>query len=116
MKSVQKRIFSGPYFPVFGFRKSPYSVQIQENTDQKKLRIWTLFMQCVSNPKISACVHFRMKGINLSNMQTLITQSTEKEKSYLNDLETSIRTETRFSDLTTRLSDPKSLNQYLNNI
>ena len=23
--------------------KYPYSVQIQENTDQKKLRIWTLF-------------------------------------------------------------------------
>ena len=23
-----------------------YSVQIQENTDQKLLRIWTLFMQC----------------------------------------------------------------------
>ena len=23
-----------------------YSVQIQENTDQKKLRSWTLFMQC----------------------------------------------------------------------
>ena len=27
-------------------RKSPYSVQIQENTDHKKLRIWTLFTQC----------------------------------------------------------------------
>ena len=25
--------------------KSPYLVQIQENTDQKKLRIWTLFTQ-----------------------------------------------------------------------
>ena len=25
--------------------KSPYSVRIQENTDQKKLRIWTLFTQ-----------------------------------------------------------------------
>ena len=25
--------------------KSPYSVQIRENTDQKKLRIWTLFTQ-----------------------------------------------------------------------
>ena len=24
-------------------RKSPYLVQIQENMDQKKLRIWTLF-------------------------------------------------------------------------
>ena len=26
--------------------KSPYSVQMQENTDQKQLRIWTLFTQC----------------------------------------------------------------------
>ena len=26
--------------------KSPYSVRIQENTDQKKLRIWPLFTQC----------------------------------------------------------------------
>ena len=26
---------------------SPYSVQIRENTDQKKLRIWTLFTQCI---------------------------------------------------------------------
>ena len=25
--------------------KSPYSVQISENMDQKILRIWTLFMQ-----------------------------------------------------------------------
>ena len=25
---------------------SPYSVQMRENTDQKKLRIWTLFTQC----------------------------------------------------------------------
>ena len=39
--------FSGPHFPVFGLNteiyevnirsKSPYSVRIQENTDQKKL-------------------------------------------------------------------------------
>ena len=27
--------------------KSPYSVRIQENTDQKKLRIWTLFTECI---------------------------------------------------------------------
>ena len=26
-------------------RKSPYSVRIQENEDQKKLRIWALFTQ-----------------------------------------------------------------------
>ena len=27
--------------------KSPYSVQIHENTDQKYLQIWTLFMQWI---------------------------------------------------------------------
>ena len=27
-------------------RKSPYSVRIWENTDKKKLRIWTLFSEC----------------------------------------------------------------------
>ena len=36
-------VFSDPYFPVFEL--IPYSVQIQQNTDQEKLRIWTLFMQ-----------------------------------------------------------------------
>ena len=29
-------------------RKSPYSVLIQENTDQKKIRIWTVFTQLVN--------------------------------------------------------------------
>ena len=44
-------VFSGPYFPAFGlnnterYRISPYSVRMRENTDLKKLRIWTLFMQ-----------------------------------------------------------------------
>ena len=28
------------------FTKSPYSAQIQENTDQKKIRIWTPETQC----------------------------------------------------------------------
>ena len=47
------RVISGPHFPVFVpkyrdlWSKSPYSVKIQENTDQKKLRIWTLFTQCL---------------------------------------------------------------------
>ena len=27
-------------------RKSPYTVQMRENTDQKKLSIWTVFTQC----------------------------------------------------------------------
>ena len=47
-------VTSGPHFAVFGLntekysedgeilRISPYSVQMRENTDQKKLRIWTL--------------------------------------------------------------------------
>ena len=26
-------IFSGPYFPAFGLRISPYSVRMRENTD-----------------------------------------------------------------------------------
>ena len=30
-------------------RKSPYSFRIQENMDQKKRRIWTLFTQCRSH-------------------------------------------------------------------
>ena len=43
-KVSKYRVISGPYFPVFGLnflhldyllRKSPYSVQMQENTDQK---------------------------------------------------------------------------------
>ena len=51
MKSVQIRSFSGPYFP--------YSVQMQENTDQKKLVIWTLFTQCAiheTNWKCGMCL------------------------------------------------------------
>ena len=27
----------------------PYSVRIRENKDQKKLRIWTFFTQCINN-------------------------------------------------------------------
>ena len=48
MKSVQMRKF---FWSVFSYiwteygdlrSKSPYSAQIQENMDQKKLHIWTL--------------------------------------------------------------------------
>ena len=34
-------VFSGPYFPAFGLN-TEYLVQMRKNTDQKKLRIWTL--------------------------------------------------------------------------
>ena len=51
-KCVQTRSF---FWSVFSrirtqygeiLRISPYSVQMRQNTDQKKLRIWTLFTQC----------------------------------------------------------------------
>ena len=32
----------------YGVSSGPYSVQIRENTDQKKLRIWELFAQYTS--------------------------------------------------------------------
>ena len=41
-----KSVFSGPYFPVFGLNTEIYSVQVPENTDQKKLYILTFFTQC----------------------------------------------------------------------
>ena len=47
------RVFSDPYFPAFGLNTerwrsiSPYSVRMQENTDQKILHIWTLFTQWI---------------------------------------------------------------------
>ena len=54
MKSVQIKSF---FWSVFSriwteygeiLRISPYSVQMQENTEWKKLRIWTLFTQCIA--------------------------------------------------------------------
>ena len=39
------RVFLYSYYIGDLLSKSPYSVQMQENTDQKKLRIWTLFTQ-----------------------------------------------------------------------
>ena len=48
-KWANTEFFFGPYFPAFGLNMksiSLYSVQMRENTDQKKLRIWTLFTQC----------------------------------------------------------------------
>ena len=56
---------SGLYFPEFRRSISPYSVQMLENTDQKKLRIWTHFMQCI------------LKNIfeNIASIQMLITDS-----------------------------------------
>ena len=64
-KSVQIRSF---FWSVCSFvqtnygdlrSKYPYSVRIQENTDQKKLHIWTLYTQCLfpKNGKRYLAVH-----------------------------------------------------------
>ena len=52
VKSVQIWSFLWSVFSCLGIEygdlriKSPYSIRTQENTDQRKLRIWTLFTQC----------------------------------------------------------------------
>ena len=38
-----------------------YSVRIQENTDHKKLRIWTLFTQCILSLKKSIQVFWQLR-------------------------------------------------------
>ena len=54
MKSVQIRSFFWSVVSCirteYGdiLRKSPYSLRMQESTDQKKLRIWTLFTQSIT--------------------------------------------------------------------
>ena len=57
-------------------RKSTYSVRIQENTDQKKLRIWTLFTQCTENLSVTLPLSFRcnspvgmQEGANVINLE-----------------------------------------------
>ena len=53
MKSVQIRSFFWSIFSCIRTEywdlrsKSPYSVLVQENANQKNLRIWTLFKQCL---------------------------------------------------------------------
>ena len=51
-KCLNTEFFSGLYFPAFGLITERYGVSLPiqsecgENTDQKKLRIWTLFKHC----------------------------------------------------------------------
>ena len=46
-KASKYRVFSGPYFPRFRLNSQRYGVSVpkRENTDQKRLRVWTLFTQ-----------------------------------------------------------------------
>ena len=66
-KCPKTEFFSGPYFP-----KSPYSVRIYENTDQIKLRIWTLFRQCYLTVKWSCIMNTNEYLISLSALSTHI--------------------------------------------
>ena len=66
-------VIFGPYFPAFpAFSRStsPYSVRMRENTDQKKLRTWTLFTQCMSGyKKIEKNLRLELFFIFLANCQ-----------------------------------------------
>ena len=47
-------VFSGPYFPAFGL-----------NTDQKKLRLWTLFKQSILVKFITATAKARAATLKI---------------------------------------------------
>ena len=60
-------------------RKSPYSVQILENADQKKLSIWTIFTQCIYEEVLKTNIYFfvDIPGFdvpNFPNFQVLISK------------------------------------------
>ena len=72
-------VLSGPYFPTFGLnterylRITPYSVRMRENTDQKKLRIWTLFTQwCLW------CLWCKNTKISISRERNILFSSNKK--------------------------------------
>ena len=46
-----------------------YSIRIQENTDQKKLRIWTLFTQCLSKKRIKLLLQAQKYVENVGEVQ-----------------------------------------------
>ena len=72
VKSVQIRSFFWSVFSCiwteYGdlLRKSPYLVRIQENANQKKLRISTLFTQC------RYCCHFRISGLSSTSKSGIL--------------------------------------------
>ena len=77
-KSVEIRsFFLVLIFPHPGLMRrntiSPYSSRIRENTDQKKLRIWTLFTHCMLMKKsalksIHGCISYRKQNLNAWNV------------------------------------------------
>ena len=49
-------------------RISPYSVRMRGNTGQKKLRIWTLFTQCVINKNV---VNIFIKALDVCSVSSI---------------------------------------------
>ena len=91
MKSVQIRSnFWSVFFRIRTERGriSPYSVQMRENTDQKLLRIWTLFTQCILSKfqrnycgKIKVHLYFRFTYIHF--MKTSFHEISSLVKTFL---------------------------------
>ena len=59
---------------------SPYSVRIHENTYQKKLRIWTLYTQCLFS--ISWILFFQILNFNISELWNILCvfESSKREQ------------------------------------
>ena len=50
----------------YGVFSGPYSVRMRENTDQKKLRIWTLFTQCDCQEPYQCYFYPELKKLHIS--------------------------------------------------
>ena len=60
-------------------------VQIRENTDQKKLRIWTLFTQCISRffREICNIRLYQRKGFFVIKNKAIVTDAQNQVQSQL---------------------------------
>ena len=83
-------VFSGPYFSLLKYgdlqNKSPYLVRAKDNTDQKTLRIWTLFTQCIFSIW-SVCLSLLLFVLSLSSDSKFCNWSymyIEKNKAFEN--------------------------------
>ena len=61
--------------------RSPYSVQIWENMDQEKLRVWTLFTQCIATKLQTVCL-LTLKGSKTSTLIMWFCKVTWKTTRY----------------------------------
>ena len=81
VKTVQKRSFFWSVFSCIR-TESPYSVRIQENMYQKKLRIWTFFTQCTHFQGLLSAISFHFvlynKTSRINNFFRLIFNESYK--------------------------------------